>query len=104
MTITHHLDDATLMSFAAGSLPAALAAVAAAHAAMCPRCRREIAALERLGGALMAGLQPVDLLAEGTADAAGRRPSRPGPRRGRRARRRDSVAGGRTDRRQPRRR
>ena len=51
MTITHHLDDATLMSFAAGALPAALAAVAAAHADMCPRCRREIAALERLGGA-----------------------------------------------------
>jgi putative transcriptional regulator len=65
MTITHHLDDATLMSFAAGSLPAALAAAAAAHAAMCPRCRHEIAVLERLGGALMAGLQPVDLLAEG---------------------------------------
>lgn len=61
MTITHHLDDATLMSFAAGSLPAALAAVAAAHVAMCPRCRRETAALERLGGALLAGLQPVDL-------------------------------------------
>jgi putative transcriptional regulator len=56
MTITHHLDDATLMSFSAGALPAALAAVAAAHAAMCPRCRREIAALERIGGALMASL------------------------------------------------
>jgi RNA polymerase sigma-70 factor (ECF subfamily) len=36
MTITHHLDDATLMSFAAGALPAALSAVAAAHADMCP--------------------------------------------------------------------
>ena len=47
MTITHHLDDATLMSFAAGALPAALSAVAAAHVAMCPRCRREVAALER---------------------------------------------------------
>lgn len=56
MTITHHLDDATLMSFAAGALPAALAAVAAAHVAMCPRCRNELAALERIGGALMANL------------------------------------------------
>lgn len=56
MTITHHLDDATLMSFAAGALPAALSAVAAAHTAMCPRCRRELAALERIGGALMASL------------------------------------------------
>ena len=53
MTITHHLDDATLMSFAAGALPAALSAVAAAHVAMCPRCRREVARLERVGGALL---------------------------------------------------
>jgi putative transcriptional regulator len=59
MTITHHLDDATIMSFAAGALPAALAAVAATHAAMCPRCRGEIAAMERLGGAAMADLAPV---------------------------------------------
>jgi putative transcriptional regulator len=61
MTITHHLDDATLMSFAAGALPAALSAVAAAHADMCPRCRREIAALERVGGALMTNLSPAAL-------------------------------------------
>jgi putative transcriptional regulator len=59
MTITHHLDDATLMSFAAGALPAALSAVAAAHADMCPRCRREVAAMERLGGAVMGDLSPV---------------------------------------------
>ena len=31
MTITHHLDDATLMSFAAGSLPATLSVVAASR-------------------------------------------------------------------------
>ena len=59
MTITHHLDDATLMSFVAGALPAALSAVAAAHADMCPRCRREVATMERLGGAVMADLAPV---------------------------------------------
>jgi putative transcriptional regulator len=56
MSITHHLDDATLMSFASGALPGALAAVAAAHVAMCPRCRREVALLERIGGAMVAGL------------------------------------------------
>jgi putative transcriptional regulator len=61
MSISHHLDDATLMSFAAGALPAALAAAAAAHADMCPRCRREIAALERLGEAALASLPPVAL-------------------------------------------
>ena len=53
MTITHHLDDATLMSFAAGSLPNTLAAVAAAHISMCVRCRSELAVHERIGGALV---------------------------------------------------
>ena len=70
MTITHHLDDATLMSFAAGALPAALSAVAAAHTDMCPRCRREVAALERLGGAVMADLSPVALERSEPAQAA----------------------------------
>jgi putative transcriptional regulator len=71
MTITHHLDDATLMSFAAGSLPDALSAVAAAHIAMCPRCRHEVAALERVGAALLAELSPATLdRAEPTPRAA----------------------------------
>jgi putative transcriptional regulator len=61
MTITHHLDEATLMSFAAGSLPAALAAVAAAHTAMCARCRREVAMLEGVGEALVSELAPAEL-------------------------------------------
>jgi putative transcriptional regulator len=58
MSITHHLDDATLMSFAAGALPAALSAVAAAHVAMCTRCRSEVVALEGVGGALLTALPP----------------------------------------------
>jgi len=62
MTITRHLDDATLMSFAAGSLPGALAAVAAAHVAMCGRCRGEVAFLERIGGALLGSLPQVAML------------------------------------------
>jgi putative transcriptional regulator len=61
MTITHHLDDATMMSFAAGSLPSALAAVAAAHVAMCEHCRREVAVHERLGAMLMAEMAPAGM-------------------------------------------
>jgi len=61
MTITHHLDDATLMSFAAGSLPDALSAVAAAHVALCARCRGEVASLERVGAALLAELSPATM-------------------------------------------
>ena len=56
MSITHHLDDATLMSFAAGALPAALAAVAAAHVTMCARCRSDVVALEGVGAALLTTL------------------------------------------------
>jgi putative transcriptional regulator len=56
MSMTRHLDDSTLMSYAAGSLPAALAVVAAAHLAICPRCRDEVAMMERLGGAILGDL------------------------------------------------
>ncbi len=37
------------MSFAAGSLAEALAAVAAAHLDICPRCRRELKLMEQMG-------------------------------------------------------
>jgi putative transcriptional regulator len=62
MTINHHLDDATLMGYAAGALPNALAAVVAAHAAMCAGCRAEIARHERVGAALLEGVSGVALM------------------------------------------
>ncbi|VFR20590.1 FIG111991: hypothetical protein [plant metagenome] len=49
----HHLDDATLVSYSAGALPAALALVAATHIALCPQCRARLACVDRLGGMLM---------------------------------------------------
>jgi putative transcriptional regulator len=58
MKIQHHLDDATLMSFAAGGLAEALSAVVAAHVALCPACSDKIRRMERIGGALFAGLAP----------------------------------------------
>lgn len=61
MTIRHHPDDATLMSFAAGSLPQAFAVVVATHVGMCPRCRRELAMLEAFGGALIDTLASTSL-------------------------------------------
>ena len=63
MSIRHHLDDATLMSYAAGSLPNALAAVVATHAAMCRRCREELAHHERIGAAMFEKLPPATLTA-----------------------------------------
>ena len=51
--IARHPDAVTLMSFAAGTLPEPLAAVVAAHAAMCSQCRRELSDLDALGAALL---------------------------------------------------
>jgi putative transcriptional regulator len=56
MPIHHHLDDATLMSFAAGTLPAPLAAVAACHIDLCPTCQRELRLMTRIGGAMLTAL------------------------------------------------
>ncbi len=77
MTITHHLDDATLLSFAAGSLPEALSAVVAAHIGVCSLCAREIRAMERIGASLLSSLKaepltkaaPVHAMLRGEADA-----------------------------------
>ncbi len=61
MSITRHPDDSTLLSYAAGSLPGALAVVVAAHVAVCPRCRDAVAMMELMGGAMLAGLPGVAL-------------------------------------------
>ncbi|MFT3673407.1 ChrR family anti-sigma-E factor [Aestuariivirga sp.] len=53
MKISHHLDEATLMAYAAGTLGEAHSVVVAAHAAMCGECRAAIRAAEALGGTLL---------------------------------------------------
>ena len=55
MTIRHHLDEATLLAYAAGSLNEAFSVVAAAHLAQCPSCRASVRRAEALGGQLMEG-------------------------------------------------
>jgi len=53
--IVRHPDDATLMSYAAGGLNEALSAAVAAHIAICPRCRDEVANMELMGEAMLLG-------------------------------------------------
>ena len=53
-TIDRHPDDATLISYSAGSLGEPLAAAIAAHVSLCAHCRRELKTMEVLGAALMA--------------------------------------------------
>lgn len=61
MTIAHHVDDATLMSYAAGSLPEALSAVVATHLSLCGTCRRELAVMECVGSTMMGRLPQASL-------------------------------------------
>ena len=52
--ISHHLTEALLMSYAAGTLPEAFSLVAATHVSFCDDCRARLAAYEALGGAVLA--------------------------------------------------
>jgi putative transcriptional regulator len=81
MSITRHPDDSTLMSYAAGSLPAALSVIVAAHVAICPRCREEVATMELLGGALLANLPGAALQQPEvpTPDVGRHQPATPAP-------------------------
>lgn len=69
MMIRHHLDDSTLMSLAAGSLPEALGAVAANHLAWCTQCRDRLQDFELIGGAMLEDIEP-EAVAEDAPDAA----------------------------------
>lgn len=49
----HHLDEATLLSYSAGALPAAFGVVAAAHLAYCQTCRLHLLEADQIGGVLL---------------------------------------------------
>ena len=53
----HHLDAATLVSFASGALPEAMSVVVATHLSVCEHCRARLCEAENIGGALLAQQQ-----------------------------------------------
>ena len=57
MTIVHHLDDATILSYAAGTLGEALSVAAACHISMCAECRTAVRKAEALGGEMLDDLE-----------------------------------------------
>lgn len=59
--ITHHPTEATLLAYAAGTLPEALAVVAALHIGQCSVCQQTLATLETAGGALLDEVPPAPL-------------------------------------------
>ncbi|MGJ8616830.1 MAG: ChrR family anti-sigma-E factor [Sulfitobacter sp.] len=61
MTIKHHLDDAILMAYAAGSLPEAFNLAVAAHVSLCDDCRAAVASYDAVGGSLMDNTSAAEL-------------------------------------------
>lgn len=53
MTVRHHLADDLLLDYAAGSLAEGWSLAVATHLALCPDCRRRLAAAEAAGGQLL---------------------------------------------------
>ena len=53
MTPRHHLDPATVVSYAAGALTPEISAIVAVHLDACAECRRAIACAEGVGGLLV---------------------------------------------------
>lgn len=53
MTITHHLDDTTVIAYAAGTLGEAHGFAVATHLAYCDGCRKAVRQAENLGGELL---------------------------------------------------
>ncbi|MDJ0629574.1 MAG: ChrR family anti-sigma-E factor [Rhodobacter sp.] len=53
MTINHHLNDALLMAYSAGSLPEAFSLVVATHISMCDECRARLASFDAVGGSVL---------------------------------------------------
>ncbi len=84
MMPNHHPGDDLLIAYAAGSQDEPVALVVATHLALCPRCRREVARLEEIGGLLLEE-QEVEALAEDSLtavlarldEAAAEAPARP---------------------------
>lgn len=68
-TIRHHLTDALLMAYSAGSLPEAFGLTVAVHVSMCDECRARLGAFDSVGGALLTGQKGVPMAA-GSMEAA----------------------------------
>ena len=64
MTLRHHLRDDLIECYAAGALSEAWGIAVATHLALCPDCRRRLAAAEEVGGAVLSTI-PGDAIGEG---------------------------------------
>lgn len=57
MNITHHISDELLFDYANGALEEGWSIAVATHLAMCPSCRKRLAAMEAAGGAMLEAIE-----------------------------------------------
>ena len=67
----HHIPSELLLDYAGGGLDESWSLVVACHLTLCPHCRRELAAIERLGGSMLDDIAPQPMRS-GFAAVAGR--------------------------------
>jgi putative transcriptional regulator len=67
MTISHHLDQATLVAFSAGTLSPGLSLLARAHLELCPACCEAALAADEIGGSFMCSQEDVHVSAASRA-------------------------------------
>lgn len=63
MNVKHHLDEATVVAFAAGTLPTPISLVVSAHLSLCATCAARVRAAEAIGSAMLEQTKPVGLSA-----------------------------------------
>jgi putative transcriptional regulator len=73
-SVTHHIDQATLLAFSAGTLNEALSAVVSAHVHGCHECAADVERMDLVGATLLASMpvpmQPAREMAELALPAA----------------------------------
>ncbi len=67
MSIGHHLDEATILAYASGTLNEAFSVVAASHVAMCTECRAAVRQAEAVGARLIEETESVSISDAGRA-------------------------------------
>lgn len=61
--VTHHIPEAMLAAYAAGSLPHAFSLVVASHVSMCEKCRASLETHQAVGGVLLEDTKAVPVSA-----------------------------------------
>jgi putative transcriptional regulator len=83
--ITHHPSEEMLLAHASGASDEATALIVATHLALCPSCRKTVAAVESAGGALLTDVEPAAMSPAALDSVLGRlgtvAPEAPKPRR-----------------------